>query len=112
MDLQEVHASLKTVSVCLLTQIPGSHESYVRAILAPAITPKSEGGLGFRGVVVNFRGCKSIRITSPATNYSYISQARVFLSQVPSCILQDTLKITVLQYCTLGQGTQKRLSWA
>jgi len=36
----------------------GSHESYVRAVLAPAITPVDEGGLGFRGIVVNSRGCK------------------------------------------------------
>ncbi|KAF9653105.1 AB-hydrolase YheT [Thelephora ganbajun] len=43
----------------------GSHESYVRAILAPAVTPKSEGGLGFRGIVVNFRGCAGVPITSP-----------------------------------------------
>ena len=73
MDLQEVRGSLNIVSVYLLTQILGSHESYVRAILAPAVTPKSEGGLGFRGVVVNFRGCKDISITSPATDCSYFS---------------------------------------
>jgi hypothetical protein len=31
----------------------GSHESYVRNILAWVIKPKSEGGLGGRAVVVN-----------------------------------------------------------
>lgn len=36
----------------------GSYESYVRSILASACKPKSEGGLGFRGVVINFRGCE------------------------------------------------------
>lgn len=36
----------------------GSHESYVRAILAPVCTPVEQGGLGYRGIVVNFRGCK------------------------------------------------------
>ena len=35
----------------------GSHESYVRNILAPAVTPIDRGGLGYRAVVVNFRGC-------------------------------------------------------
>ncbi|KAJ6531865.1 AB-hydrolase YheT [Mycena capillaripes] len=35
----------------------GSHEPYVRAILAPACTPVAQGGLGYRAVVVNFRGC-------------------------------------------------------
>ncbi|KAA1471193.1 AB-hydrolase YheT [Dentipellis sp. KUC8613] len=43
----------------------GSHESYVRAILAPAITPVNEGGLGYRAVVVNFRGCAGVPLTSP-----------------------------------------------
>lgn len=57
----------------MLSKTLGSHESYVRAILAPAVTPKSEGGLGFRGVVVNFRGCKGIPVTLPIANFSYIS---------------------------------------
>ena len=60
MGLQEVRGPIETKDVHLLTRIVGSHESYVRAVLAPAITPKSEGGLGFRAVVVNFRGCKSV----------------------------------------------------
>ena len=37
--------------------VAGSHESYVRAVLAPAVMPASNGGLGYRAVVVNFRGC-------------------------------------------------------
>jgi uncharacterized protein len=41
-----------------LTRGSGSYESYVRSILAPACAPISEGGLGYRGVVVNFRGCE------------------------------------------------------
>ncbi|KAJ6494883.1 AB-hydrolase YheT [Mycena vitilis] len=43
----------------------GSHEPYVRAILAPACTPVEQGGLGYRAVVVNFRGCSGVPITSP-----------------------------------------------
>ncbi|KZT68995.1 AB-hydrolase YheT [Daedalea quercina L-15889] len=43
----------------------GSHESYVRAILAPACTPVEQGGLGYRGIVVNFRGCAGVPLTSP-----------------------------------------------
>lgn len=38
----------------------GSHESYVRDVLSKACAPVDRGGLGYRGVVVNFRGCKSI----------------------------------------------------
>ena len=37
----------------------GSYESYVRAILSRACAPVEEGGLGYRGAVINFRGCAS-----------------------------------------------------
>ncbi|KAG8954249.1 hypothetical protein FRC04_000472 [Tulasnella sp. 424] len=43
----------------------GSQESYIRSILATACAPKSEGGLGARAVVVNFRGCCGVPLTSP-----------------------------------------------
>lgn len=43
----------------------GSYESYVRSILAAACPSVREGGLGYRGVVINFRGCASVPITSP-----------------------------------------------
>ncbi len=36
----------------------GSYESYVRAVLAQTCGRVDEGGLGYRGVVMNFRGCK------------------------------------------------------
>ncbi|KAK0221374.1 Alpha/Beta hydrolase protein [Armillaria fumosa] len=42
----------------------GSHESYVRNILATACLPVEQGGLGYRAVVVNFRGCAGIPLTS------------------------------------------------
>ncbi|KAK0459701.1 Alpha/Beta hydrolase protein [Desarmillaria tabescens] len=42
----------------------GSYEAYVRAILYPACTPVEEGGLGYRAVVINFRGCAGVPITS------------------------------------------------
>ncbi|KAJ8489462.1 hypothetical protein ONZ45_g13567 [Pleurotus djamor] len=44
--------------------LPGSYESYVRCVLHPACKPEAEGGLGFRAVVVNFRGCAGVPITS------------------------------------------------
>ncbi|GAA5952007.1 hypothetical protein JCM21900_000113 [Sporobolomyces salmonicolor] len=43
----------------------GSHESYVRNILTVVTRPKEEGGLGWRGAVVNSRGCANTPITSP-----------------------------------------------
>ncbi|KAI5474701.1 alpha/beta hydrolase, carboxylesterase [Pseudohyphozyma bogoriensis] len=42
----------------------GSHESYVVDILSRITKPVSEGGLGWRGCVVNFRGCAGTRVTS------------------------------------------------
>lgn len=38
--------------------VTGSHESYIRAIIEPACSPVAAGGLGYRGVVLNFRGCE------------------------------------------------------
>ncbi|TFK42604.1 Alpha/Beta hydrolase protein [Crucibulum laeve] len=43
----------------------GSYEPYVRAILSRACAKKEDGGLGFRAVVINFRGCAGVPITSP-----------------------------------------------
>ncbi|QRV78569.1 alpha/beta hydrolase family protein [Ceratobasidium sp. AG-Ba] len=43
----------------------GSHESYVRSILSQVCAPTSTGGLGYRAVVVNFRGCAGVPLTSP-----------------------------------------------
>ncbi|KAF8341528.1 Alpha/Beta hydrolase protein [Cantharellus anzutake] len=42
----------------------GSYESYVRSILAHSCAPKSQGGLGYRGIVINFRGCANVPVTS------------------------------------------------
>ncbi|KAI0820506.1 AB-hydrolase YheT [Trametes gibbosa] len=42
----------------------GSNEAYVRSIVAPATAPISEGGLGYRAVVINFRGCAGTPVTS------------------------------------------------
>jgi predicted alpha/beta-fold hydrolase len=55
----------------LLQYIIGSHESYVRAILAPACAPVSEGGLGYRAVVVNFRGCRCLDLAVDSCDHSY-----------------------------------------
>ncbi|KAI0640880.1 AB-hydrolase YheT [Trametes meyenii] len=42
----------------------GSNEAYVRSIIAPATTSSQDGGLGYRAVVVNFRGCAGTPVTS------------------------------------------------
>ncbi|KAF9506562.1 hypothetical protein BS47DRAFT_1352637 [Hydnum rufescens UP504] len=43
----------------------GSYEAYVRSILSRACASKSQGGLGYRGVVMNSRGCAGVKLTSP-----------------------------------------------
>ncbi|KAI0344177.1 AB-hydrolase YheT [Trametopsis cervina] len=64
----------------------GSHESYVRAILSPACTPTEKGGLGYRGVVVNSRGCAGVPVTSPqlysAGHTDDIRTALLYISQL------------------------------
>ncbi|KAJ7756513.1 Alpha/Beta hydrolase protein [Mycena maculata] len=64
----------------------GSHEPYVRAILAPACAPVEQGGLGYRAVVVNFRGCSGVPITSPkfytAAQTDDLRQALTFISKL------------------------------
>ncbi|ORY79708.1 putative lipid metabolism-related protein [Leucosporidium creatinivorum] len=42
----------------------GSHESYVRDVLSKVTRGKEEGGLGWRGVVVNSRGCAGVECTN------------------------------------------------
>ncbi|KZO91697.1 AB-hydrolase YheT [Calocera viscosa TUFC12733] len=42
----------------------GSHESYVRDTLNPIVAGKEDGGMGWRGMVCNFRGCGGSTLTS------------------------------------------------
>ncbi|TBU46211.1 AB-hydrolase YheT [Dichomitus squalens] len=43
----------------------GSHEAYVRAVLAKVTPSRQSGGLGFRAVVLNFRGCNGSPVVTP-----------------------------------------------
>ncbi|KAF8321138.1 AB-hydrolase YheT [Clavulina sp. PMI_390] len=40
----------------------GSYEPYVRTVLSVACKSKSEGGLGYRACVMNFRGCAGVEL--------------------------------------------------
>lgn len=53
------------VLVCLHGLTGGSTEAYARAIVAPVTKPAYQGGLGYRAVVMNFRGCAGTPVTSP-----------------------------------------------
>lgn len=49
-----------TPFVVILHGITGSsEEAYARSAVTAVTKPKSEGGPGFRAVVLNFRGCTS-----------------------------------------------------
>ena len=56
MEVYETTLFLKCLTSCVVL---GSHEPYVKAILHRACAPVEAGGLGYRAVVVNFRGCLS-----------------------------------------------------
>ncbi|KAJ7709929.1 Alpha/Beta hydrolase protein [Mycena rosella] len=96
----------------------GSYESYVRSILEPACRAVEDGGLGYRAVVVNFRGCAGTPITSPqfysAGHTGDIRQAIVFISQIfpraPLLGLGFSLGANVLTRYLAQEGEQSRLS--
>ncbi|KAF8891543.1 AB-hydrolase YheT [Mucidula mucida] len=55
----------ETPIVVVLTGLMGGcFEYYVRSVLSVACAPVEDGGLGYRGVVVNSRGCGGVPITS------------------------------------------------
>ncbi|KAI0634084.1 AB-hydrolase YheT [Trametes polyzona] len=43
----------------------GSHEAYIRALLTKVTPNRDAGGLGFRAVVLNFRGCNGSPVVTP-----------------------------------------------
>jgi len=95
----------------------GSHESYVRAILAPAVMPVDQGGLGYRAVVVNFRGCAGVPLTTPQLYSSChtddIRQALLYIShRYPRALLLGlgfSLGANVLTRYVAEEGEECRL---
>ncbi|KAJ1305168.1 hypothetical protein OPQ81_000199 [Rhizoctonia solani] len=64
----------------------GSHESYVRSILSEACASPGDGGLGYRAVVVNFRGCAGVSLTSPQFySAGHTEDLRIALSVFAGC---------------------------
>ncbi|KAJ7452448.1 Alpha/Beta hydrolase protein [Mycena galericulata] len=95
----------------------GSYESYVRSILVPACRAVEEGGLGYRAVVVNFRGCAGVPVTSPqlysAGHTGDIRLALAYISQrypqAPLLGLGFSLGANVLTRYLAEEGEQSRL---
>ncbi|KAJ7632595.1 Alpha/Beta hydrolase protein [Roridomyces roridus] len=98
----------------------GSYESYVRSVLAPACKSVREGGLGYRAVVVNFRGCAGVPVTSPqlySAGYTGdIRQALVYISQLypgaPLLGLGFSLGANIMTRYIAEEGEQCRLTSA
>ncbi|KAJ7109353.1 AB-hydrolase YheT [Mycena epipterygia] len=96
----------------------GSYESYVRSILAQACMDIEHGGLSYRAVVVNFRGCAGVPVTSPqlysAGHTGDVRQAIVYISQLypraPLLGLGFSLGANVLTRYLAEEGEQSRLS--
>lgn len=53
----------------------GSQASYVRSLLSITSKSRSQGGLGYRGIVINSRGCKSTPVVQNTKYRSYIKLA-------------------------------------
>ncbi|KAJ6619806.1 AB-hydrolase YheT [Mycena sp. CBHHK59/15] len=98
----------------------GSHEPYVRAVLAPACTPVAQGGLGYRAVVVNFRGCSGVPITSPkfytAAQTDDLRQALTYITKMypkaPLLGLGFSIGANVMIRYLAEEGENSRLSSA
>jgi len=89
----------------------------VRAILSPACAPVKDGGLGYRGAVVNFRGCAGVPITSPqlySAGYTDdIRQALMYIKnrypRAPLIGVGFSLGANVLTRYIAEEGTDSRL---
>ncbi|KAG1890972.1 AB-hydrolase YheT [Suillus subluteus] len=98
----------------------GSYESYVRAILSPACMPVHQGGLGYRAVVVNFRGCAGVPVTSPqlysAGHTDDLRQALFYIShrypEAPLLGLSFSLGANVMTRYVAEEGERSRLKSA
>ncbi|KAK2466937.1 hypothetical protein APHAL10511_001195 [Amanita phalloides] len=95
----------------------GSYESYVRAILTKACAAINDGGLEYRAVVVNFRGCAGVPITSPqaysAGHTDDLRQALIYISHMfpkaPLLGIGFSLGANVMTRYVAEEGERSRL---
>ncbi|KAF8628399.1 hypothetical protein AX15_003923 [Amanita polypyramis BW_CC] len=95
----------------------GSYEAYVRAILSKVCAPVSDGGLGYRAVVINFRGCAGVPVTSPqlysAGHTDDLRQALVYISNLfpgaPLLGIGFSLGANVMTRYAAEEGEKSRL---
>ncbi|RDB26983.1 hypothetical protein Hypma_005045 [Hypsizygus marmoreus] len=98
----------------------GSQESYVHSILTPLCRSRSQGGLGYRAVVLNSRGCGGVPITSPrfytAGHTDDLRQALIYIASLcphaPLLGLGFSMGGNILTRYLAEEGTESRLSAA
>ncbi|KIL69730.1 hypothetical protein M378DRAFT_156964 [Amanita muscaria Koide BX008] len=95
----------------------GSYEAYVRAPLSKACAPVADGGLGYRAVVVNFRGCAGVPTTSTqlysAGHTDDLRQALIYISHIypkaPLLGIGFSLGANVITRYVAEEGIKSRL---
>ncbi|PBK75236.1 AB-hydrolase YheT [Armillaria solidipes] len=82
LDFTSTHEDLADDSPILFEDLisfsAGGYEAYIRAILAPTCSSVEKGGLGYRGVVVNIRGCAGVPVHGGPTDD--LRQALLYIS--------------------------------
>ncbi|KAG7445606.1 AB-hydrolase YheT [Guyanagaster necrorhizus] len=84
LDFTSTHEDLADDSPILIVRSSdllsvGGYEAYIRAILAPACSSVEKGGLGYRGVVANIRGCAGVPVHGGPTDD--LRQALLYISK-------------------------------
>ncbi|THV06770.1 AB-hydrolase YheT [Dendrothele bispora CBS 962.96] len=95
----------------------GSYEPYLKAIVARAIEPPERGGLGYRVVVVHFRGCGGVPMSTPrfysAGGTDDIRQALIYISHkypnAPLLGLGFSLGANIMTRYIAEEGEKSRL---
>ena len=79
-------------------------------MLTHACAPVEKGGLGYRAVVINFRGCKgfhSLQADIFTNQFKLLYQALEFLLQALAYILPVTLTTLEMHWHLFRTNTQK-----
>ncbi|KAJ7584338.1 AB-hydrolase YheT [Mycena floridula] len=98
----------------------GSHEPYIRSLVPPICDPTTKGGLGYRIIVVNHRGCAGVPLTTPklytAGSTDDFRQAIMYISflypQAPLLGLGFSLGANKLTRYLSEEGTNSKLKAA
>ncbi|KAK7472911.1 hypothetical protein VKT23_001017 [Stygiomarasmius scandens] len=96
----------------------GSYEPYLKAIVARATESPERGGLGYRAIVVHFRGCGGVPMTTPrfysAGGTDDIRQAVIYIANkyphAPLLGLGFSLGANIMTRYVAEEGEKSRLS--